>query len=142
MELLRARQLGIRALCFCPLPQGVELRLLSRRLSVAVLATALACAQAFAQSAPDAAVQRAAAAQKQPLLDTLKELVSIETGSRDFEGLTRATELVGGKLRALGAQVDFPEPAEATTYAWPTRPRRSGAWCAGPSRAPAASASC
>ena len=83
---------------------GVGLKLLTRRATIAAaLAAALACGQALAQ-APDAAVQRAAAAQKQPLLDTLKELVHIETGSRDLEGLTRATELVAGRLRALGAQ--------------------------------------
>jgi glutamate carboxypeptidase len=99
----------------------------SHRLQLAaVLAATLFCAQAFAQAAPDAAVQRAAAAQKQPLLDTLKELVSIETGSRDFEGLTRATELVAGKLRSLGAQVDFPEPAEATTYRMADTPEKIG----------------
>ncbi|MBA3774544.1 MAG: M20/M25/M40 family metallo-hydrolase [Ramlibacter sp.] len=82
-------------------------------------ALALSCAALAAPAAaqsPDAAVQRAAAAQKQPLLDTLKEFVSIETGSRDLEGIARATELLSGKLRALGAQVEFMEPAEATTY--------------------------
>ena len=49
---------------------------------VAALGFVPASAQLAAQ--PDAAVQRAAAAQKQPLLDTLKEFVSIETGSRDM----------------------------------------------------------
>jgi len=97
-----------------------------RRLpAAAALAAALACSPAFAQT-PDAAVQRAAAAQKQPLLDTLKELVSIETGSRDTEGLQRASELVAAKLRALGAQVDFIEPAEATTYRMADTPEKIG----------------
>ena len=59
---------------------------------VAALSFVPAAAQLATQA--DAAVQRAAAAQRQPLLDTLKEFVSIETGSRDIEGLTRASELL------------------------------------------------
>ena len=101
---------------------------MSHRLPLAAaLAASLWCAQAFAQApAPDAAVQRAAAAQKQPLLDTLKELVHIETGSRDAEGLVRATEMVGTRLRALGATVDFIEPAEASTYRMADTPEKIG----------------
>ena len=83
----------------------------------------LACAAllhgtAHAQLAPspNAAVQAAAAAQKQPLLDSLREFVNIETGSRDHEGITQATELLGNKLRALGGQIQFIEPQEATNY--------------------------
>lgn len=103
------------------------MKLLSRRLTIAAaLATTLLSAPSFAQGTPDAAVQRAAAAQKQPLLDTLKELVSIETGSRDLEGLTRATELVAGKLRALGAQVDFIEPQDASSYRMADTPEKIG----------------
>jgi glutamate carboxypeptidase len=109
--------------------KGVGLKLLSshRPRLAAALAATLLCPGAFAQApAPDAAVQRAAAAQKQPLLDTLKELVSIETGSRDTEGLNRATEFVAGKLRALGAQVEFIEPVEASTYRMGDTPEKVG----------------
>ena len=76
------------------------------RIGLAVaMAAFVAVTPALAQLAaqPDVAVQRAAAAQKQPLLDTLKEFVSIETGSRDIEGLTQASELLATRLRALGA---------------------------------------
>jgi glutamate carboxypeptidase len=38
---------------------------------------------------------------------TLQELVSIESGSRDIEGLTRISEVIAGKLRALGGDVQF-----------------------------------
>ena len=43
----------------------------------------------YAQSTPSAQVevQKAASAQKQPLLKSLKEFVNIETGSRDMPGL-------------------------------------------------------
>lgn len=93
--------------------------------ALAVLAIALQWGAAHAQT-PDAAVQRAAAAQKQPLLDTLKELVSIETGSRDLEGLTQATELIAQRFRAQGAQVDFIEPTDATTYRMADTPPKIG----------------
>ena len=99
------------------------------RIGLAVaLAALLACASAQAQLAaqPDTAVQRAATAQKQPLLDTLKEFVSIETGSRDIEGLTQASELLATKMRALGAQVDFIEPTAATTYRMADTPDKIG----------------
>jgi len=93
--------------------------------AVLALAAGLSALPATAQTA-DAAVMRAAAAQKQPLLDTLKEFVSIETGSRDIEGITRATELLAQKLRALGGQVEFIEPAEATTYRMADTPEKIG----------------
>ncbi len=99
------------------------------RIGLAVaLAAMLAGAPVLAQLAaqPDAAVQRAAAAQKQPLLDTLKEFVSIETGSRDIEGLTQASELLATRLRALGAQVEFIEPTAATTYRMADTPEKIG----------------
>jgi glutamate carboxypeptidase len=71
-------------------------------------------------------VQAAAAAQKQPLLDSIREFVNIETGSRDHEGITQATELLGEKLRALGAMVEFIEPQEATNYRMMDTPEKIG----------------
>ena len=71
-----------------------------RLFSYVLACTALLSGAAQAQLAPSpsAAVQRAAAAQKQPLLDSLREFVNIETGSRDHEGIAQATELLGNKL--------------------------------------------
>ena len=98
-----------------------------------ILSCVLACATllpltAHAQLAPspNAAVQSAAAAQKQPLLDSLREFVNIETGSRDHEGITQATELLGNKLRALGGQIEFIEPLEATNYRMMDTPDKIG----------------
>jgi glutamate carboxypeptidase len=92
------------------------------------VSAALISGAAFAQPAtsPNLAVQRAAAAQKQPLLDSLREFVNIETGSRDHEGITQATELLGNKLRALGGQIEFIEPQEATTYRMMDTPEKIG----------------
>src|SRR5258706_15946386 len=47
------------------------------------------------------AVQR----EKQPLLDTLKELVSIESGSSDFDGVTRIGDRIAERMRALEGEV-------------------------------------
>jgi glutamate carboxypeptidase len=46
------------------------------------------------------------------LVDTLKELVSIESGSRDIEGLDRLAALVAARLGALGGRVEVVEPSE------------------------------
>src|SRR4051812_48863104 len=47
------------------------------------------------------------------LLDTLKELVAIESGSSDIEGLDRIRDVIAKRFTALGAKVDVidPEPA-------------------------------
>lgn len=91
------------------------------------LVAALACGAAFAQAPqPDAAVQRAAAAQKQPLLDTMKDLVSIESGSRDTEGLAQLSEYIAKRLRDAGATVGFIEPTDATTYRMGDTPEKMG----------------
>ena len=104
-----------------------------RRSLLAAMLTGLSCLAlggalqpAHAQSGADAAVLRAAAAQKQPLLDSLREFCSIETGSRDIEGITQATALLADKLRALGGAVSFIEPAEATTYRMADTPEKIG----------------
>ena len=60
------------------------------------------------------------------MLASLKEFVDIETGSRDHEGITQATELLGSKLRALGGQVQFIEPLEATNYRMMDTPDKIG----------------
>jgi glutamate carboxypeptidase len=85
---------------------------------VIALAAALLLGSTAAQSAapPDQAILRAAAEQKPALLETLKEFVSIETGSRDTEGIQRATALLAGKLRALDGELEFVEPDAASTY--------------------------
>ena len=103
-------------------------RLLNRLLPCALAFATLLPLMARAQLAPspNAAVQSAAAAQKQPLLDSLREFVNIETGSRDHEGITQATELLGNKLRALGGQIEFIEPLEATNYRMMDTPDKIG----------------
>lgn len=75
------------------------------------LAFAVPAAAQLAAS-PDNAVLERARAQKQPLLDTLKVLTSIESGSRDLEGLERIAKVIAERLRAVGGTVEMAEPAD------------------------------
>ena len=50
--------------------------------------------------------------QQIPLIDTMRELVSIESGSRDFDGLSRIAEVIADRLRALGGDVEYVDPAD------------------------------
>jgi glutamate carboxypeptidase len=63
---------------------------------------------------PVEAVRKAAAAEKAPLLDTLKELTAIESGSRDLEGLERIGKVIADRLRSLGGEVEVVAPADIT----------------------------
>src|SRR5262245_36856633 len=65
-----------------------------------------------------------ARAQKEPLLATLKELVSIESGSRDFEGLERIGSVVAGHMKRLGGKVELVDAAEV--YKMEDTPERIG----------------
>jgi glutamate carboxypeptidase len=56
-------------------------------------------------------VRSLAAKEKPALLDTLKALVSIESGSRDIEGLGKIADLIAARLRELGGQVELVEPS-------------------------------
>ena len=59
-----------------------------------------------------AAVQDLARQEQQPLLDTLRDLVSIESGSKDLEGLEKLAALIAERLRQLGGQVEILPPAD------------------------------
>src|SRR4051812_43854566 len=83
------------------------------RTTVAAVAFALS-AGALADINPSTQANAAAIAQakanKEPLLATLKQLVEIESGSGDREGLDRISQVIYDKLKALGGQVEFIEP--------------------------------
>ena len=70
---------------------------------------------AAAHAAPDARIAELAAQQKQPLLDSLSQLVGIESGSRDLAGLDKIATLIADKLRALGGEVELIEPGSAAS---------------------------
>jgi glutamate carboxypeptidase len=88
----------------------------------------LACAgfALIASAAPVEPVMSLATKEKAPLLDTLKDLVSIESGSGDREGLDKISELIAGRLRALGGAVEFVEPNPADIYRMVDTPKQIG----------------
>ena len=77
------------------------------------------------QAQPVAPVQAAATAEKAPLLDTLRDLVNIESGSKDREGLAQLAALVQQRLAALGGQVQLISPGEV--YRMDDTPEQPGA---------------
>src|SRR5262245_42649525 len=87
--------------------------------SAAIVAAGLlssgAQAPPAAQALPADPLLQASRQEQAAYLDTLRELVSIESGSRDLEGLDRLGQLIAGRLRALGGQVDI-VPAGADLY--------------------------
>jgi glutamate carboxypeptidase len=92
------------------------------------LALAMVCigVAGNALAAPAEPVRSLAAKEKAPLLDTLKELVSIETGSGDREGLDQLAALIAGRLAALGGKVEVIEPDQATAYRMVDTPKAIG----------------
>jgi glutamate carboxypeptidase len=85
-------------------------RLCHARIATTALAIFFsACVSNAAAAAADNVVARAK--QERPaLLDTLKELVAIESGSSDIEGLDRIREVIARRFSALGAKVDIVDP--------------------------------
>jgi len=78
-----------------------------------------------ASAAPDERLIALAAKEKPALLETLNQLVSIESGSRDLEGLDRIAALIAGRFRALGGQVELIDPS-ADAYRMEDTPEKIG----------------
>ena len=79
-----------------------------------VLALAAALTLGTAHAAPDAKLFDAAKAAQPGVVDTLKALVTIESGSADVEGLAKLASLLDDRLKALGFKT---ERRKATTGA-------------------------
>jgi glutamate carboxypeptidase len=75
-------------------------------------ALAFMLAAAGASAEPVDALVKQAQANKAPLLATLKDLVSVESGSRDREGLAKLAALIAARFKALGAEVEMVTPAD------------------------------
>ncbi len=70
---------------------------------------------AMASTASGAAVDsvlKLVRSEQAPLLETLEELVNIESGSRDLEGLDRIAAHIAGRLTALGGRVELITPGD------------------------------
>ena len=77
-------------------------------------------------AAPDARVLSVAEREKAPLLKTLEQVVGVESGSRDVEGLARAAELIAARLTELGGRVEQ-IPTGPEIYRMADTPERIGA---------------
>ena len=66
-----------------------------RNVALVILALLLAPAAILGQT--DNRVLMLARAQRAPLLETLRELVAIESGSRDIGGLNRLSDVIAGR---------------------------------------------
>jgi glutamate carboxypeptidase len=78
----------------------------------ALTCVAVSVLAAPSRAAPDARIHDLAQQEKAPLLDTLRDLVNIESGSKDTEGLAKLAALIAERLTKLGGKVAIIEPAE------------------------------
>jgi glutamate carboxypeptidase len=85
----------------------------------------LALAAAPARAAPEARIHELAQQEKAPLLDTLRDLVNIESGSKDAEGLAKLAALIGDRLTQLGGKVEIIQPSDI--YRMDDTPEKPGA---------------
>src|SRR5262249_24985101 len=83
-------------------PASSRLRLLIASLWLAFAATA--------HAEPAAGIHALAQKEPQPRPDTLRDLVQIESGSQDIEGLNQIAGHVAGQLKQLGGAVEILQP--------------------------------
>lgn len=98
---------------------------LSHRLRTFALGALCAAWLGIACAAPDERIAALAAKEKPALLETLKQLVSIESGSRDLEGLDKIANLIAERLKAMGGQVELVDPT-AEAYRMGDTPEKIG----------------
>ncbi len=92
----------------------------------ATAAAALLSTFAFhAWAQPVEPVLSLAKKEKPALIETMKDLVSIESGSRDAEGLEKISALIAERLKALGGKVEFVSPG-ADVYKMEDTPPKLG----------------
>ena len=85
-------------------------RVVTALMLIALIATSTVVGQAVEPVLARARQERAG------YIETLRALVSIESGSRDIEGLDRISDLIAMRLRALGGEVQFIAPGDSTRF--------------------------
>jgi len=96
------------------------------RPAVAALGLGVTLIASVASAAPLEPVRALAAKEKAPLIETLKGLVAIESGSGDREGLDRIANVIADRLKALGGTVETIEPDPADIYRMVDSPKQIG----------------
>jgi glutamate carboxypeptidase len=93
---------------------------------LALLVAALFCAPAIPASAQaNEPILSLAKKEKTPLLETLRDLCNIESGSKDLEGLGKVADLIAARLKALGGDVQQID-VSADLYRMEDTPERVG----------------
>jgi glutamate carboxypeptidase len=85
----------------------------------------LASAAGQARGQPVHPVMSLAQKERPALIETLKELCAIESGSSDIEGLDRIAAVIAGRLKALGGKVELVE-ADQNTHRQSGTPEKIG----------------
>ena len=86
----------------------------SRARSKPRFSSLLASAATHAPCQPVQPVMSLAQKERPALIETLKELCAIESGSSDIEGLDRIAAVIAGRLEALGGKVEMVEADQST----------------------------
>ena len=87
---------------------------------------ALVLVAGVASGAPLEPVWSLAQKEKSALMDTLKDLVAFESGSRELEELDKIAQHIAKRLQALGGKVELIEPVEADTVRLSDTPEKIG----------------
>lgn len=74
---------------------------------LAIVLCGLGITVCAARGQPDPAVMTAVQAEREPLVDTMRRLVGIESGSRDPRGLREIAAVIADRLRGLGGEVEL-----------------------------------
>jgi glutamate carboxypeptidase len=90
-----------------------------------IAACTLALSALPSRAEPVGPIHDLAQQEKAPLLDTLRDLVNIESGSKDAESLARLAALIGERLIRLGGKVEIIEPTDI--YRMDDTPPKPGA---------------
>ena len=98
---------------------------LSQPLRTLALGAVCATWLGIVSAAPDQGIAALAAKEKPALLETLRQLVAIESNSRDPEGLDRIANLIAERFKALGGQVELVD-AGAEAYRMEDTPEKIG----------------
>ena len=90
-----------------PLVKGLQHKVVLLALGMLVAQAGFAnAARAQDSAAMNQSVKQKADAAVTPLLETLKNYVAIESGSRDLEGLAKLGDVIATELKDLGMQVE------------------------------------
>lgn len=94
-----------------------------RRAASGWLALAACAGSGAALAAPVQPLRDLVSKEKPAVVETLRQLVGIESASRDREGLDRIARLLADRLEALGGKVELVEAGEGSVKLFDTPPR-------------------